>query len=329
MDRSPAKMIALLESVGFSIGKSMGGGAYCEVFHAQNPEGHFVIKVPKLAANRTEQKALGQYDAKALSFHTGHVGSLDPNPNEILAKEAKALKHIKHPSMVELIEAHLFEGFYYIAMEDIEGSTWREAMRTDHPPTIKSVFDLVTALYAMQKSGELKYHGDIKPDNLILEEGGKLRIIDPSSEFTKLDRYGEPLWMLLTPFYNPFCSQSDIPALGLLIIEVGTGKHPLIFAHKDRPDRKIGKELERVLEMALATGQLSIWQQVPHMLFPKELREDFPIELEKIALRCLGLMRTKDELDWCNPYEDLSELLDDLEGFTDLSPPMVRLREQS
>jgi len=323
MDRSTANMINLLESVGFSIGEPMGGGAYCQVFHAQNLEGQVVIKVPRLAANRTEQKTLRQYDAKAFSFHTGHVGFLDPNPNEILAKEAEALKHIKNPTMVELIEAHLFEGYYFVVMEHIEGTTWREAMGTNHPPTIKSVLDLVTALHDMQKSGELKYHGDIKPDNLIMDEGEKLRIIDPSSGFTKLGRYGELLRMLLTPTYNPFCSQSDIPALGLLIIEVGTGKHPLILAHKERSHRKIGQELEHVLRMALATGQLSIWQRVPHMLFPRELREDFPIELEKIALRCLGLMRTRDELDWCNPYEDLSELLSDLEGFTDLSPPMV------
>jgi serine/threonine protein kinase len=323
MDRSTTKMISLLKSVGFSIGQPMGGGAYCQVFQAQNPEGQVVIKVPRIAFNRTEQKTLRQYDAKALSFHTGHVGSLDPNPNEILAKEAEALKHIKNPTMVELIEAHLFEGYYLVVMEHIKGSTWRKAMRTNHPPTIKSVLDLVTALHGMQKSGELKYHGDIKPDNLIMDEGEKLRIIDPSSGFTKLGRYGEPLRMLLTPAYNPFCSQSDIPALGLLIIEVGTGKHPLIVAHKDRSHRKIGQELKHVLRMALATGQLSIWQRVPHMLFPRELREDFPIELEKIALRCLGLMRTRDELDWCNPYEDLSELLDDLERFTALSPPMV------
>jgi serine/threonine protein kinase len=327
MERLPAKMIALLESVGFSIGEPLGGGTYCQVFHAQNSEGQVVIKVTRQFDNPGEQKTLGQHNAKALSFHTGHVGSLDPDPNEIITKEGEVLKHIKHPSMVKLIEARHFEGFDFIVMEYIEGLTWREALLTDCPPTIKSVLDLVAALLAMQKSGELKYHGDIKPDNLILGEGEKLRIIDPSSGFTKHGRYGGTLRMLLTPFYNPFCSQSDIPALGLLIIEVSTGKHPLAFSHKEKPQRNIGQELRQVLKMALATGQLSILQRVPHMLLPKEIRKDFPIALEKIALRCLGLKRTKDELDWCNPYEDLSELLDDLEGFTDLSPPIFRLTE--
>jgi hypothetical protein len=40
-------------------------------------------------------------------------------------------------STAKMIEAHLFEGYYFVVMEHIEGSTWREAMRTNHPPTIK------------------------------------------------------------------------------------------------------------------------------------------------------------------------------------------------
>jgi serine/threonine protein kinase len=185
---------------------------------------------------------------------------------------------------------------------------------------MKHVCELVEALLAMNKNGELEYHGDIKPDNLILQDGQKVRIIDPSSGFTEIGKYDLKVRMLLTPLYNPLFKSSDMAALGILIMEVGTGKQPFVLATSDRPKRRIGQRLQQALGGAVAAGYAQIWGRVVHMPFPRELREDFPEGLEALALRCLGLKRDDDSLDWYEPLTDLGVLVSKLRYFSDLRP---------
>jgi len=306
--------------LGFSEERLLGGGAYSDVVLAKGAKERVVIKIPRESVRRSEEHEAGRFFAQGCVFPIGGVSYRDPDPREIIEAEARCLGHIHHPAMVRLIASPAQTGLCCLVLEYIEGPTWREALASKNPPTMQHVCELVEALQAMNKNGKLKSHGDIKPDNLILQDGHKVRIIDPSSGFTKIGKYDLRVRMLLTPLYNPLFERSDISALGILIMEVGTGKQPFVLATSDRPKRRIGQQLEQALGGAVAAGYARIWRHVVHMPLPRELRADFPERLEALALRCLGLKRDDDSLEWCEPLTDLGELVSELRYFSDLRP---------
>jgi serine/threonine protein kinase len=308
------------KKLGFSMERSLGGGAYSDVFLARGAKEKVVIKLPRESVRRSEEHEAGRFFAQGCVFPIGGVSYRDPDPREIIEAEARCLGHIRHPAMVKLIASPAQTGSCCLVLEYIDGPTWREALASKNPPTMKHVCELVEAWQTMNKNGQLASHGDIKPDNLILQDGQKVRIIDPSSGFILIGKYDFVVRMLLTPLYNPLFKRSDISALGILIMEVGTGKQPFVLATPDRPKRRIGQRLEQALGGAVATGYARIWGRVVHMPLPRELRPDFPERLEALALRCLGLKRDDDSLEWCEPLTDLRELVSELRYFSDLRP---------
>ncbi len=312
--------MANIRELGYSEERSLGGGAYSDVVLARGEKGQVVIKLPRESVRQSGEHEAGRFFAQGCVFPIGGVSYRDPDPCEIIEAEARCLEHIHHPAMVRLIASPAQTGSCCLVLEYIEGPAWREALASKNPPTMKHVCELVEALRAMNKSGELESHGDIKPDNLILQDGQKVRIIDPSSGFTLIGKYDLVVRMLLTPLYNPLFERSDISALGILIMEVGTGKQPFALATSDRPERRIGQRLEQSLGAAAATGYARVWRDVVHMPLPRELRPDFPERLEALALRCLGLKRDGDSLEWCEPLRDLEELLSELRYFSGLRP---------
>jgi serine/threonine protein kinase len=96
------------------------------------------------------------------------------------AREARALAAVRHPSVVDVFEVGEFKGQPYLAMEYLAGSNAREWLLRHGPMPAAAVValgeQLCDALAAVHAAGIV--HRDIKPDNVVLEADGTIRLTD-------------------------------------------------------------------------------------------------------------------------------------------------------
>lgn len=107
-----------------------------------------------------------------------HRSGVGTKAQSRMLREAQALAKVSHPNVVAVHEVGEHRGDLYIAMELIRGETLRE-WATDARPW-KDVVEVYTqaaaGLSAAHEVGLV--HRDFKPDNAILGEDGRVRVLD-------------------------------------------------------------------------------------------------------------------------------------------------------
>lgn len=186
-----------------------------------------------LAQDRVHQRLV------ALKFLPAHLAT-DDKEIERLKIEASRRPHLAHPNIVQVFDFHHGNHGVAVAMEYVEGwSLW--AMRVDKPGHRFSIAevepwirDLCNALEHIHAIGIV--HRDVKPDNLILDARGKLKLADfglsrainpdlPDVGYHRVvgtDFYMSPQqWTGDAPAVT-----DDIYSVGATIYELLTGKPP-------------------------------------------------------------------------------------------------------
>ena len=95
-----------------------------------------------------------------------------------LEREARALAKLAHPNVVAIHEVGDADGHTFIAMEHVRGPTLRTWMAGEHPwsERLEMVRQAARGLAAAHDLGIV--HRDFKPDNAIVGEDGRLRVVD-------------------------------------------------------------------------------------------------------------------------------------------------------
>jgi serine/threonine protein kinase len=159
--------------------------------------------------------------------------------------EARAASALRHPNIVTVYEFGKSDVGLFIAMEWLDGSTFRAVMNRG-PAEIAHAMDwagqAARALSAAHAAGIL--HRDIKPENIMLSQDGVVKILDFG-----LARHGRPVGpepasmgssgtisgsLSGTLLYMPpeilrgetATSASDVFSLGAFLYELFSGKHP-------------------------------------------------------------------------------------------------------
>jgi serine/threonine protein kinase len=165
----------------------------------------------------------------------------DDKELERLKREATALSRLNHPNLVDIYSVIKWEGLIYIVTEYAEGKSLRECLKAGPIPLADSFFiieSICNTLGYVHSMGLV--HRDIKPDNILVEKGMKVRVIDfglakqydKSTMYENITKEGECIG---TPTYmspealrgrslGPTC---DIYALGILFYELITQAPPL------------------------------------------------------------------------------------------------------
>jgi serine/threonine-protein kinase len=211
-------------------------------------------------------------------------------------REARLASAIDHPNVCAIYEVGESDDEAYIVMQYIPGKSLDKVIAegpANAQLVLSSGMQIADGLAAAHTMGI--FHRDLKPANVMLTDGGLIKILDfglarqlkrdnidfdPSmttqpvtpavAGATYTARGGTIAYMAPEQFVTGQSSvQSDIFAVGLILYEMASGRHPF-----HRPD---AQDLQSIRAIQFAE--------------PPALREivpGLPVELESVILRCLA-----------------------------------------
>jgi serine/threonine-protein kinase len=197
---------------------------------------------------RAHDRQLGE--AVAIKVLRPELGSLDPTLLERFKQELRLARRITHRNVVRTYDLGETGGTYYITMELVRGTTLatfiRDAGRLDVPATLTIGKQLCRALEVAHEEGIV--HRDIKPQNLLVDPAGFLKVMDfgiarlaerrpeAGQALTAVGVVvGTPQYMAPEQLFGePVDQRTDLWATGAVLFECVTGR--LVFDSPDLQD---------------------------------------------------------------------------------------------
>jgi serine/threonine protein kinase len=294
---------------GYRITRFLGRGGFASVFLAQHEQtgnkvalkvgaasggGRQVTRLLEVTSRRTpEGISPDELPAEAVFFEQSGVRIDLFDEQEVhgmLRAEGDLLASCRHENVVGVHDRIVVDGNPVLVLEYVRGKTLREKIRSLEGIHLNWFLAIVRALTACKQAGSMAWHGDLKPENIVVKPSGKVVLLDPAM------RIAERRVVTTTPHYNPLLladSKADVMAIGIMIYEILTGTLPFDEVPWEFAGRQSGGETQRL--------SLSYFfsYSPPHVLNPKT-----PEELERIVYRCITV-----------PTYGLDELKTDLEAF--------------
>lgn len=244
-----------------------------------------------------------------------------PDAVQRFYREVKAAAKLSHPNIVAAYDAREFAGTHCLVMEYVEGKDLSQTVKECGPLELKQALDCI-----LQAARGLEYahgqgviHRDIKPANLLLDNQGRVKILDMGLARISLGPQGEPDRDRLTEssqvmgtcdYMAPEQAENahqadhraDIYSLGCTLYRFFTGKSPFV-----------GESLVQVL-MAHRTAP------IPSL---RSVRPEVPEAMDAVFQR---MMAKRPE----ERYQSMSEVIADLEAHLGSStqPFTARLLEE-
>ena len=108
------------------------------------------------------------------------AGMDDPDARHRLVEEARAAGRLRHPNIVTIFDAGEHAGNPYIAMEHVGGETLRSLIQRRAPFSPGRKLALIEGACAGLAHAHRAnvVHFDVKPDNLMLDSRGLLKVLD-------------------------------------------------------------------------------------------------------------------------------------------------------
>jgi serine/threonine protein kinase len=208
------------------------------------------------------------------------------------AREARALAKLRHPNIVIVYDFGEHEGRPFMAMEYIDGETLSKRL-TRHPPlSTADGLDLVGHLCAglMTAHAAGIIHRDIKPDNVMLDQHGVLKLLDfgvARHEHESTHQMTQPGMIIGTYNYmapeqllgQSVDKRSDIYAVGVVLYQVVTQEKVFPGSVDEALISHLDPELPRIVRRALERDPDLRYQGAT------ELRDDLARVRRRLAKR--------------------------------------------
>jgi len=239
----------------------------------------------------------------------------DPERKARFEREARAVAALSHPNIVTVHSVEEADGVHFITMELIEGKTLTEVLpRKGFTPSrlLEIAIPLADAVSSAHRTGIT--HRDLKPDNIMVDAEGRLRVLDfglaklhdPAegeegiTEAPTAAVETEEGKILGTVAYmspeqaegKPVDPRSDVFSLGTILYEMAAGERPF------RGDTKMS-----TIGAILKDEPTSV----------TELNHSLPRHLSRIIRRCLAKdpdRRYQTALELRNELEELKAEID-------------------
>lgn len=106
--------------------------------------------------------------------------SRDANRVEQFRQEALITANVNHPNVIKLYSVGYDQGYFYIAMELVNGGSLEQRIRRDdrvkEAEVLKIGLEVAEGLRAAQQMGLI--HRDVKPANILFTEAGTAKVVD-------------------------------------------------------------------------------------------------------------------------------------------------------
>jgi len=299
-----------------------------------SPIGHGGMGSVWLAA-RSDGRFEGHAALKLLNAALiGRVGE------ERFKREGTILARLTHPHIARLIDAGLSStGQPYLVLEHIDGrhiDRFCDEERLGIEDRIRLFLDVQSAVAHAHAS--LIVHRDLKPSNVLVTTGGRVKLLDfgiakllegdtGEHAATRLTLDGD---VAMTPKYaapeqvtgGPITTATDVYALGVLLFELLTGRHPTGIEARSAAEFVDAIAKKEPLRLPAAVGNPEdsadgVALAAARATTPDRLRRMLRGDLETILGKAL-------KSDPAERYESVAEFADDLRRYLEHQPIAAR-----
>jgi serine/threonine-protein kinase len=176
-------------------------------------------------------------DLVAIKTLRSEVLSADPTLLDRFKQEIRLARRITHPNVLRTHDLGEFNGLRYLSMEFVKGLTLKHLLESGEilptPVGLRIAKQVCAGLAAAHEVGVI--HRDVKPQNILIEPTGGLKIMDFGIARLTEDRGMTATGTVIgTPDYMspeqarglPLDFRSDIYSTGVVLYEVFTGSLP-------------------------------------------------------------------------------------------------------
>lgn len=180
-----------------------------------------------------------------------------------LEQEAAILRKIDHPNIVKLTDSFVEDHRGYLVMEYVHGLSLKEIVAQQGPQQEALVMDiarqLCDVLSYLHAQDPVIIHRDLTPDNLILQEDGRLKLVDFNvahqlESAATATVVGKHCYIPPEQFRGRPTPQSDIYAFGCTLHYLLTGlePEPLTVSKPKAFNETVSDEMNEVVAKATA-----------------------------------------------------------------------------
>lgn len=156
----------------------------------------------------------------------------------LFQREAKVLLNLQHPGIPKLYAYFAEGGYSYLVQDWIPGQTLYDELKTrkrtlSEQEACEVLLELSDILEYLHSQNPPIIHRDIKPQNLMRHENGKIQLIDFGAVYQAVSAKTSFQTLIGSPGYAPPeqiigspVTQSDLYAVGATILYLLTGVHP-------------------------------------------------------------------------------------------------------
>lgn len=184
------------------------------------------------------------------------IGRADERTARWFRREAAALARVSHPGLPSVLEVGQHRDLPYLVMELVEGETLAERLSRGPMPEAEAIEiarELASTLDAVHRRGLV--HRDVKPRNIVIEPGGRVRLVDfgfatlahVAREAAGTRAYAAPEQLRVPAVVD---GRADLYALGRVLYECVTGARWPESA--EAPDRDLSPPLSAVVAGLIA-----------------------------------------------------------------------------
>ena len=212
-------------------------------------------------------------------------------------REAYTIARLKHPNIVDVIDICIEDDSFFYVMEFLDGDSLRkDLLRRGGKMSVEQLYPILSQVgEALSLAHSMSIvHRDVKPDNIILDQFGKTRLLDFG--LAKLEQTPSMTinsQIMGTPYYmspeqikgEEVGPPTDIYAWGVMFYQMVTGLLPF------------------------SKGDILYHHVNSLPISPKSLTMDIPESLDKVILKSM-------EKEVSNRYQTFKEAILDLEAIS-------------
>ncbi len=211
---------------------------------------------------------------------------------ERFVKEAMQLARFQHRNIVQVMEYFEDNNTAYMVMEYLNGQTLKEKVQAKGPLSAelsqKIIASILDGVEQIHKAGML--HRDIKPDNLIITNDGRIVLIDFGSARAYSDEKTIAQTAMVSPGYAPLEQYNptdrkgtftDIYSIGATFYFMLTGEKPLNVTNRYNERLKAPHEINPNVSMQISSAVMLAMEMKSEDRFQSV--GDFRLALQQLA----------------------------------------------